>query len=153
MSRISLRLAAAVLAALASAPVSSQELSSLAWMAGSWVERKDGVETEEHWLAPKGGMMVAMNRTVRANGRTSFELLRIEMREGKPVYLAQPGGRPVTEFRTAEHAAQKIVFENPEKEFPRRISYWRDGEALIARTEGRIRGEPFAEQWRFERLK
>jgi hypothetical protein len=153
MSRLALRLAAAMVLAAGASSATAQELADLSWMAGAWMERKDGVDTEEHWLSPKGGMLVAMNRTVRANGRTSFELLRIEMRDGKPVYLAQPGGRPATEFKTAEYAAQKIVFENPEKEFPRRISYWRDGEALIARTEGRIRGEPVAEQWRFERQK
>ncbi len=154
MKSLASRLAAGALAAGMCAPAFSQDLSDLAWMAGSWIERKDGVETEEHWLPPKGGMMVAVNRTVRGPGkRTSFELLRIEMRDGKPVYLAQPGGRPVTEFKAAEQSATRIVFENPEKEFPRRVMYWREGEALMARTEGTIRGEARFEQWRFEAMK
>ena len=79
MKTFVLRIATAAFAAGLAAPAVAQDLADLAWLAGSWVERKDGVETEEHWLPPKGGMMVAMNRTVRGPGkRTSFELLRID---------------------------------------------------------------------------
>jgi hypothetical protein len=147
------RLAAALLLCAAAAPSLAQELADLAWMSGSWIERKDGRETEEHWLAPKGGMMVAVNRATAPNTRTSFEFLRIEILDGKPVYQASPGGRFATEFRMVEAGEQRIVFENPAKDFPRRISYWREGEALFARVEGTIRGEARAQQWRFERIK
>ncbi len=36
--------------------------------------------------------MLGMNRTNPARGKSSFEFLRIEMRDGKPTYLAQPQG-------------------------------------------------------------
>ncbi|HUQ29678.1 MAG TPA: DUF6265 family protein [Usitatibacter sp.] len=128
-------------------------LQDLSWMAGSWMERKGGVETEEHWLAPKGGLMMAMNRTVVDGKATEFELLRIVMREGRPVYLSMPNGRPAVEFASVEQAANRIVFEDAGRDFPRRILYWRDGEALMARIEGTIKGEPRAKEWRFERMK
>jgi hypothetical protein len=72
------------------------------------------------------------------------------MKDGKPVYLSSPGGRPATEFRTAEQSATRIVFEDPGREFPRRILYWRDGNALMARIEGTIGGQPRSREWRFE---
>ena len=142
---------AALALAFAPAIARSQDLSTLAWLAGDWVETKDGTVTEERWTAPAGGLLLATNRVVRADGRASFEFLRIEMREGRPVYLASPGGRPATEFATEESGPQRIVFGNPGKAFPRRIHYWREGEALLAKTEGTIRGEAVTEQWRFER--
>ena len=128
-------------------------LDDLAWMAGSWMERKGAVETEEHWLAPKGGLMMAMNRTVKDGKAVEFEMLRVVMRDGKPVYLSMPNARPAVEFVSVEQAPTRIVFEDAGRDFPRRILYWRDGEALMARIEGTINGQPRAKEWRFERVK
>ena len=144
-------IAACVLAAAAGAR--AEGLQDLAWMAGSWMERKGGVDTEEHWLAPSGGLMIAMNRTVAQGKPTTFELLRIVMRDGKPVYLSMPNGRPAVEFASVEQAATRIVFEDAGRDFPRRILYWREGDALMARIEGTIGGQPRAKEWRFERMK
>ena len=143
----------AALATVAAASVHAEGLDDLAWMAGSWMERKGGTDTEEHWLAPKGGLMIAVNRTVADGKAKEFELIRIEMKDGKPVYLASPGGRPATEFRAIEQSATRVVFENAAHDFPQRVLYWRDGDALMARIEGTIRGQPRARQWRFERMK
>ena len=131
----------------------AEGLDDLAWMAGSWMERKGATDTEEHWLAPKGGLMMAMNRTVKDRKAVEFEMLRIVMKDGKPVYLSMPNARPATEFQTAEQGPTRVVFEDPAREFPRRILYWRDGEALMARIEGAINGQPRSKEWRFERMK
>ena len=143
----------AALAVFVAIAARAEGLDDLGWMAGSWMERNGGTDTEEHWIAPRGGLMMAVNRTVKDGRASDFEFLRIELREGKPVYLSMPRGRPATEFRTAEQAPARIVFEDPARDFPRRIAYWRDGEALMARIEGTINGEPRARQWRFERVK
>ena len=133
--------------------VKAEGLQDLSWMAGSWLERKGGVTTEEHWLPPSGGLMIAMNRTVSDGKATSFELLRIVMRDGKPLYLSMPNGRPAVEFTSVEQGPARIVFEDAGRDFPRRILYWRDGDALMARIEGAINGQPRSKEWRFERLK
>ena len=53
--------------------VRAEGLQALAWMAGSWMERKGGATTEEHWLPPSGGLMIAMfqipNKFFAADGR------------------------------------------------------------------------------------
>ena len=58
-----------------------------------------------------------------------------------------------SEFIAVEQAPAKIVFEDPAREFPRRILYWRDGEALVARVEGTIDGQARAREWRYERAR
>ena len=45
------------------------------------------------------------------------------------------------------------MFEHPTRELPKRILYWRDGEALLARIEGTRNGRDASEEWRFERAK
>ncbi|MBK5258470.1 MAG: hypothetical protein JJE51_02685 [Thermoanaerobaculia bacterium] len=117
------------------------------WMAGSWGGTIDGTAMEEHWTSPGGGMMVGMHRDVSAKGKTSFEFLRIELHDGKPVYLAMPGGGPVTPFPFKSQEASKIVFENLEHDFPQRIIYWRKGKSLCARVEGTMGGKLAAEEW------
>ena len=141
------------LAAFAALCSRAAGLDDLSWLAGSWMERKGATDTEEHWLPPKGGLMMAMNRTVRDGKAVSFEMLRIEMRGDRPVYLSMPNGRAAVEFASVEQAPTRIVFEDAGRDFPRRILYWRDGEALMARIEGTINGEARSREWRFERMK
>jgi hypothetical protein len=123
------------------------EIGKLAWLGGCW----QGEAGEECWLAPRGGMMVAVNRGPEREARPpAFELLRIvEDGEGL-VLLAQPGGRsPATPFRAVEIGDSKVVFANPEHDFPQRITYWLDGARLMARVEAQKGGEwrGFEQSW------
>jgi Domain of unknown function (DUF6265) len=130
------------------------DLDQLAWLVGSWIERKQGVETEEHWIAPKGGIMLGVNRTVRAAGKTSFEFLRIARTSSGVSYFASPAGRPATEFPLVEAGDKKAVFENPKHDFPTRILYRLDADgALHGRIEGMIGGKMRSQEWRWERGK
>ena len=107
----------AALAAFAAASIHAEGLDDLAWMAGSWMERKGGTDTEEQWLAPKGGLMLGVGRTVKDGKAVEFEMLRIETKDGKPVYLAMPQARPATQFRAIEQGPTRVVFENPAQLF------------------------------------
>ncbi len=98
-------------------------------------------------------MMVGMHRDVSAKGKTSFEFLRIELREGKPVYLAMPGGGPATPFPIKTQEPTRIVFENLEHDFPQRIIYWRKGKQLCARVEGTMGGKVAAEEWCWDKAR
>lgn len=109
---------------------------------------------EELWTAPKGGTMLALHRDVKEGRTVSFEYLRIESGPEGLVYQASPRGRPATPFRLKEAAAKRVVFENPEHDFPQRILYWltEDG-ALHARIEGTLKGKPQSEEWSWRRAK
>ena len=126
-------------------------VSSLDWMTGTWVSENDRERVTETWLGPGNGLMVAANLTTRAGNRKTFEFLRIaETPEGLS-YFASPGGRTPVEFKLKEAADRRVVFENATHDFPQRILYWREGEALLARIEGTLKGEPRALQWKFEK--
>jgi len=136
--------------ALAFAQATPARVGALEWMSGTWMQKAEGRETvTESWVGPGNGLMVAVNLTTWPNGRKSFEFLRIaETAEGFS-YFASPGGKPPVEFKLKETAERRVVFENAAHDFPQRVLYWRDGEILVARIEGTIKGKERSEEWRF----
>ncbi len=70
-------------------------------------------------------------------GLRRSSILRIVERDGGLVYIAQPNGRPPTEFVLTGMTADSATFENPAHDFPKMIRYTRrpDG-SLEARISG-----------------
>lgn len=157
MKASAMRTAAAMLALMAmplAAPARAGAMNALSWMAGAWAGEKNGTREEEHWMAPRGDLMVGMHRTVRPGKPNSFEFLRIQERPEGLVYLAQPDGAPVTAFKMVDQTARRVVFENKEHDYPQRIIYWQDKpNELRAMIAGTLQGKPDSMQWRWTRVK
>lgn len=118
-------------------------VADLSWMAGHWSATIDGVQMEEVWTAPDGGMLLGLHRDVK-NGRAQFEFMRIARTEEGIFFFAQPGGRPPTPFRLTHASDTRVVFEKPDHDFPKRIIYeLREGK-LCARVDD---GGENAEEW------
>src|SRR4051794_9428945 len=128
----------AVLALALTAPPApaSDPLAALSWMAGQWSGEQDGVVSEELWMEPAGGMMLAVHRDVAGGKAVDFEFLRIESTPAGIVYLASPRGKAPTPFQMIESSKERVVFENAQHEYPRRILYWLAGGQLHAKIEG-----------------
>ncbi len=148
-----LAVAACLLAGSGMAGAEKADVAALAWLAGSWQGTAGGVEMEELWLPSKGGAMVGLHRDVAGGRMVSFEFLRIESDADGLVYLASPRGRPATPFRLVESAKGRVVFANPQHDFPQRILYWLADDGLLhARIEGEQRGKPANEEWAWRRV-
>lgn len=104
-------------------------IDAVSWLAGAWTTG-GGSPTEERWLAPAGGAMLGTSRTVARERMVAFEFLRIVERDGTLVYVAQPGGRPPTEFTLTSLGSREATFENPAHDYPKVIAYVRSGDAL-----------------------
>ena len=128
------------------------ELDDLQWLAGHWTGTDGGVEMEELWTVPKGGMMLGIHRDVASSRPAFFEYLRIEEREHAVVYIASPRGQGATEFVLTLINEQTAVFENPDHDFPRKITYRRMGIRLLVRVEGEIDGAPQSQAWEWRLL-
>jgi hypothetical protein len=154
---------AASLAALASAcrtPAATAEIGigALAWLEGTWNCISGPNElVEERWSSLRGGMMLGSGRTLRrgeeAERAVAFEFLRIEIRSGEVVYIAQPGGRaPGTEFVLRSASDTAWSFENPAHDFPRLIHYERlDDARMRVQLSGEEQGTPTELSLLFER--
>jgi hypothetical protein len=112
----------------------ASKLDELAWLAGAWSVQDGPSTVEEHWIAPKGGLMLGVGRTVAGDKARMFEFLRIEERKGEVAYIAQPGGGKPTSFQLTGSADGTWTFENPEHDFPRVIRYARRGENAVTAT-------------------
>jgi hypothetical protein len=112
-------------------------LADLGWLAGNWWGTQGRATIEERWTPAAGGAMLAVSRTIKDDRLAAFEFLRIVERDGGLVYIAQPNGRPPTEFVLTGLTADSATFENPAHDFPKMIRYTRraDG-SLEARVSG-----------------
>lgn len=143
---IALLVAAAVAAsAVRAAPAASE----LAWIAGDWRQCREGEIVEERWLGPRGDVLLGASLTSSQDGKASWEHLRIAREGDAWVYWASPMGRAAVPFRLVESAPGRAVFANPERQFPNRIVYARDGADLLARIEGTVQERAVAREWRY----
>lgn len=133
-------------------PPLDASLDKLSFMLGSYSHEKSGVTTSETWIAPGGKVMLGLGSTVK-NGQTIFfEYLRVESRDDGIYYIPQPKGAPPTLFKASEILDGKVTFENPQHDFPSRISYERlDTKTIKARIEGTRKGQPAFEEWIYTR--
>ena len=150
LSRFVLLVALAAMPALAEA---TADIDSLAWIAGHWAGPVGRANSEEHWLAPAGGAMLGLSRTIARDRMVGFEFLRIEKRADGIFYIAQPGGRPPTDFKLTQSTETSVVFENPRHDHPKVITYRLDGpDTLVAKIEGDEGGQHKLQEFRFKRV-
>lgn len=102
------------------------------WLAGCWRgeagSAADGAF--ELWTTPRADQMLGVSQTVRGQ-RRFFEYMRIEVRNGRPVFIPQPNGKPPVEFPITEAEPARALFANPAHDFPKYVDYARTGDALV----------------------
>jgi hypothetical protein len=127
------------------------DLKSLAWIAGTFRGVVGGIEMEEYWTTPEGGVMLGLHRDTREGKLLFFEYLRIEATDDGIDYIASPRGGESTHFRLVEQGERRAVFSNPDHDFPQRIIYSRDGDTLCARIEGKEGEQTRSKEWCWQR--
>ncbi len=125
-----------------SAEPAPASLSSLTWLAGCWEGGSGERRIDEQWMAPRGGIMLGMGRTVVGQAVREFEQMMIQEDRGKLVFTSKPSEQPQASFTSIEITPTRAVFENAEHDFPQRIIYESaaDG-SLKARIEGKLSGK------------
>ena len=114
----------------------SNDLEGLRFMEGDWRGESGKARIEEHWIEAAGGIMLGVSRTIVSGKTVAFEFLRIEAREDGVFYVAQPNGRPGTDFKLTKVSAGEAVFENPQHDHPKIIRYRMGDGTLVAEVEG-----------------
>jgi len=119
------------------------DISALNWMAGCWSPDGKQPGSVEQWMAPAGGSMLGMTRTVSDGTTVFFEFLRIaELENGQLELFATPSGQETIRFEMTASGSRDVAFENPEHDFPQRILYRLTAEGkLLGRIEGTVNGE------------
>jgi hypothetical protein len=119
----------------ARARVRPVDLDKLNWIVGVWrqIPGEDD-EYEQHWSAPVDDAMMGMFRMVSAGRVVVYEFLLIEKGpEGTFLRLRhyRPGMLDLDRFpfrlQLIRHSDDELVFENPDGDHPKRITYRRPG--------------------------
>jgi hypothetical protein len=140
-----------LLVAITSAPQQPTP-KSVAWLAGCWRMVSGSRVIDEMWMPEKGGVMLGVSRTVRADSMMSYEFLRIYGRSATLVYAANPSGQTPAEFIATLPVRDSVVFDNPSHDFPQRLVYRRvSSDSLNARVEGTIGGNRRTQSFAYRR--
>ena len=122
-------------------PASPTPIERVAWMTGCWKLDMPGTIIEEHWMPPRGGMMLGMGRTIRHGRLVEHEFVFLNQVDDALAYEAHPSGQPTTTFRSSSPADTMVVFSDPAHDFPQQVGYRRMGpDSLLAWVEGAIDG-------------
>ena len=94
-------------------------------------------------MAPRGGTMIGVSRTVKGGEMTVHELVVLREKGDRLAYEAHPSGQSPAVFLSREVGEGSVVFENPAHDFPQAVGYRRDGaDSLQAWIEGTPPGKP-----------
>jgi hypothetical protein len=142
-----------LLATQSPAPPIARSLDDFAWLAGCWSGGSGSRQVEEHWMAPKGGAMLGMGRTIANGALREYEFLVLRIDGSDVFYVAKPSGQPEASFKLTEIKDGAAVFENPTHDFPQRIIYRREtADTLVARIEGIRNGQTRGIDFSFRRV-
>jgi hypothetical protein len=139
-------------------------VDQLGWIAGPWRGTLGDRTIEQHWMAPQGGSMVAMYRSIRDNRATLYELLAIEQL-GNQVWLRikhfAPGPGLVSQEGKEESAnhvlvsleGRTAVFEGATPAGPVRVTFRSPDARALTITVARQRdGKPTSTDFKYVRL-
>lgn len=141
---------ALILAAQLAGPPAT--IDQMAWLSGCWIQARPNGSVEELWMAPGGGTMLGLGRTVRDGKLREYEFVRVVEADGSLAFVAKPSGQDEASFPLKAITPAEAVFENPAHDFPQRVVYRRLGpDAVAARVEGRIGGQDKAIDFTYQR--
>jgi hypothetical protein len=134
---------------IAVAFASASQTPDIGWLSGYWLSCEGGREVSETWTGPRGGILLGNGVTTTADGKVSFEAMRIGPSARGISFFAQPSSQSAAEFPLKSATDQQVVFENLQHDFPQRVIYRRGGGRLVGRIEGMLNGKLEAMDWSY----
>lgn len=129
----------------AAVPVAAQQprVQDVGWLQGCWELISPDRTVEEQWTSPRAGTMLGVSRTTRGGATTDHEFVVLREQDGRLAYEAHPARQPVAVFTAREASSSRVVFENPQHDFPQRVGYeHKSSSELLAWIEGVLNGKP-----------
>ena len=114
-----------------------KNMNDLLWIVDNWVNAGGESVSYEHWNKVNDSLFEGGSETIK-NGDTIFaEKLKI-IKEGNDIYyVADVKHNPApVYFKLTEISEGKAVFENPEHDFPQKITYILENGTMQAFIEG-----------------
>lgn len=108
----------------------SLRADGLDWLLGCW-QNADRTESEV-WTRGTDGSLLGFAVTLSEGQLAFYEILRIHRDESdRLAYAAHPMGGAPTVFLETSLAADRVLFSNPDHDYPQEIAYRREGDNLF----------------------
>ncbi len=121
------------------AQADTSDFKKLYWLIGTWQRTnvKPGRSGTERWAMVSTSELKGLGITLRGNDTAFIERIRLILKDGNIYYAADvPENKGVVLFKLTSIAQNGFVCENPAHDFPKKISYQRDGNNLKAVISG-----------------
>lgn len=123
-----------------------QDIAALSWLSGEW--EMEGFKA--HYTSPEGGQIFSVSRYFKDGKVTFFEFEQFHMEHDSVFVTPYPKGEKSDSFKLVnfDPNVKKAVFQNPEHDWPKELSYERISEdrllILVSGPEnGKMRVERF----------
>jgi hypothetical protein len=120
-------------------------VADIAWLAGQWKGTIDGGTWESSYTTAEGGIMLSASKEFRGDRVVTIEFECFRVIEGKLTLIPYPFGKQsetVFPIKEIDKDARKVVFANPEHDFPRELTYHRSADdRLQIKLTGEQRGK------------
>jgi hypothetical protein len=116
-----------------------QELKKLSWLEGTWNRTNVKIRSSasERWVKTDQGDFQGWGVTMSGSDTSFVEKLKIIIKDNEVYYVADvPDNKELTYFKFIELTATGFICENPEHDFPKKISYQLNGSKLKATISG-----------------
>jgi hypothetical protein len=117
----------------------AEDFKKLSWLVGSWnrTNAKPGRSGVEQWKQTQPQELRGTGVNLKGTDTTFVERLRIIIKDNSIVYVADvPENQKPVYFKLTEITESGFVCENPEHDFPKKISYQLEGNKLKAQISG-----------------
>jgi hypothetical protein len=118
---------------------SEKDFAKLSWLEGTWTRTnaKPGRSGVESWVKGMGKELIGLGVNMKGSDTSFVEKLKIIIRDGDIYYVSDvPENPKPVEFKVTSLDEKGFVCENPNHDFPKKISYQHDGNKLRAVISG-----------------
>jgi hypothetical protein len=119
--------------------VTGKDFDKLSWLEGSWsrTNAKPGRTASESWTKGKGKEWIGIGASLKGTDTSFVEKLKIVIKDNSIFYVADVAeNKGPVYFKMIEVSNDGFVCENLQHDFPKRISYKKEGNSLKAVTSG-----------------
>lgn len=105
-----------------------KNIKNFEWLKGTWMmKKKNGGAIMETWIISNDSTLNGESLNISATGISKvLETLELSYRKGEHYYTSTVKGQnnnQAVSFKITSHSDTRFVAENPEHDFPKRITY------------------------------
>ena len=136
---------------------SGPQFDKMEWLSGRWENENNGMRMIETWKRENGKGFLVNGYTMEGADTVFSEIINVTSKQGSIIYTVtiseQNNGEPVT-FKLTENTGNKVVFENPEHDFPRKIIYQKHkADSIQVQIEGMVNRKPNKQKYYLKRTR